>query len=32
MQTQKQIHCIASISYGTTGTHKNLYYLIRHYR
>jgi len=24
METQKQIHCIASNSYGTTGTHQNL--------
>jgi len=24
METQKQIHCIASYSYGTTGTHQNL--------
>jgi len=24
METQKQIHCIASYSFGTTGTHQNL--------
>ena len=24
METQTQIHCIASNSYGTTGTHQNL--------
>jgi len=24
METQKQIHCIANNSYGTTGTHQNL--------
>jgi len=25
METQKQIHCIASNSYDTTGTHQNHY-------
>jgi len=24
METQKQIHCIASHSFGTAGTHQNL--------
>ena len=29
METQKQIHCIASNSYGTTGTHQNLLHDLR---